>query len=292
MNTDTHKPHALKGHNRITRTGYLIPHTSYFIPHTSYIILLTSYLFLLAACTGAPDLSLYQKHLFTDGVDTLPYRLLLPEGYAAGKQYPLVLFLHGAGERGNDNNKQLTHGASLFVRPDVRRNYPCIVLAPQCPAGDYWSNVHVTTDSLTRKRTFHFRDDGAPTPAMATLTKLLHETLRACCVDTGRVYVGGISMGGMGTFEIVRRNPGLFAAAFPLCGGAHPATAAQMKTTAWWIFHGAADDVVPPACSQDMFIALQAEGAAAGFTLYPHASHNCWDAAFAEPELLKWLFGK
>jgi predicted peptidase len=97
-------------------------------------------------------------------------------------------------------------------------------------------------------------------------------------------------MGGMGTFEVVNRNPNVFAAAFPLCGGANPATAKNIKNTAWWIFHGAKDDVVLPSHSQNMLTALQAEGASVGFTLYPHANHNCWDAAFAEPELLKWLF--
>jgi predicted peptidase len=121
--------------------------------------------------------------------------------------------------------------------------------------------------------------------------QLLHETIKRYPVDETRIYVGGLSMGGMGTFEIVRRNPGTFAAAFPLCGGAHPATATSiMSQTAWWIFHGAKDNVVLPEHSYKMFVALQAQGASVGFTLYPHANHNCWDAAFADPELLKWLF--
>ncbi|MDR3350433.1 MAG: dienelactone hydrolase family protein [Prevotellaceae bacterium] len=246
--------------------------------------------FLLAAyCLSAQDLSLYQKHLFISGTDTIPYRLLLPEGYDAGREYPLLLFLHGAGERGNDNEKQLTHGGAFFVSEDVRRDYPCILLAPQCPKADYWSNVEIITGS---KRAFRFRENGEPTRALATVMKLLHEISDQYAVDKSRIYAGGLSMGGMGTFEIVRRNPGIFAAAFPLCGGAHTATVKDLKNTAWWIFHGAKDDVVSSSHSQDMFLSLQAAGATVGFTLYPHANHNCWDAAFAEPELLKWLFNQ
>jgi predicted peptidase len=238
----------------------------------------------------AQDLSLYQKNLFISEADTMPYRLLLPEGYNPAQQYPLLLFLHGAGERGNDNQKQLTHGASLFVRADIRNDFPCIVLAPQCSASDYWSNVIITTDTATRKRSFNFQIAGEPTQAMATVIKLLQEVINNYSVDINRIYTGGISMGGMGTFEVVLRNPDIFAAAFPLCGGANPATAKDMRNTAWWIFHGAKDDVVLPSHSQNMLNALQTEGASVGFTLYPHANHNCWDAAFAEPDLLKWLF--
>ncbi|MDR2813505.1 MAG: dienelactone hydrolase family protein [Prevotellaceae bacterium] len=260
---------------------------------TYYIAKIALLLGLVLAAAGglsAQDLSLYQKKHFISGADTLPYRLLLPEGYDASRQYPLLLFLHGAGERGNDNEKQLRNGGALFVRDDVRRDYPCIVLAPQCATGDYWSNVVITTDSVTRKRIFNFQEKGEPTRAMATLMKLLHEAVSKYAVDKTRIYAGGLSMGGMGTFEIVRRNPNVFAAAFPFCGGAHTATAKDLKNTAWWIFHGAKDDVVTPLYSQSMFASLQAENASVGFTLYPHANHNCWDAAFADPELLKWLF--
>jgi predicted peptidase len=184
----------------------------------------------------------------------------------------------------------LTHGGALFVREDVRRDYPCIVLMPQCATADYWSNVVIIRDSNTDEHTFNFQEGGAPTRAMASAIKLLHEIVNHYAVDKNRIYAGGLSMGGMGTFEIVRRNPDIFTAAFPLCGGAHIATAKDLKNTAWWIFHGAKDDVVPYLHSQHMFMALQAEGASVGFTLYPHANHNSWDAAFTDPELLKWLF--
>jgi predicted peptidase len=99
-------------------------------------------------------------------------------------------------------------------------------------------------------------------------------------------------MGGMGTFEMVRRNPKLFAAAFPICGGANVATAPALKKTKWWVFHGGKDDVVPPKLSQDMVDAMKKEKATVKFTLYPNANHNSWTPAFAEPDLLYWLFAQ
>ena len=111
-------------------------------------------------------------------------------------------------------------------------------------------------------------------------------------VKKDQVYTGGLSMGGMGVFELVRRMPKTFAAAFPICGGANPATASKMKKTSWWVFHGAKDDVVPPYHSENMVAALKKAGAKVKFTLYPNANHNSWDSAFAEPELLSWLFSQ
>ena len=238
----------------------------------------------------AQDLSLYQKHWLIQGNDTLPFRLLLPEGFDSTKAYPLVLFLHGAGERGRDNEKQLTHGAQLFVRDDVRKNFPAIVVFPQCAPNSYWSNVVQLRD--TSRRTFHFLEGGEPTRAMALVQQLLQVLHQQYRIKQDQVYAGGLSMGGMGTFEVVRRNPSLFAAAFPICGGAHPATAATLKNTAWWVFHGGKDDVVPPQHSQIMVAALQKQKAPVKFTLYPDANHNSWDAAFAEKDLLPWLFGQ
>jgi predicted peptidase len=245
--------------------------------------------FLFVFVVSAVDDPLFERHVYISGVDSMPYRLLLPESYDTNNPYPLLIFLHGAGERGVDNVNQLRHGMSLFTRGDVRCEYPCIVLAPQCDVGDRWSNVIESRDSLG-VREFAFQLGGAPTHAMSLAISLLHWTLSHYAIDVSRVYIGGISMGGMGTFELVRRVPGLFAGAFPICGGAHPLTASLLRDVSWWIFHGALDDVVPSHLSQSMFTSLQSAGASVGFTLYPHANHNSWDAAFADPELLKWLF--
>jgi predicted peptidase len=109
-------------------------------------------------------------------------------------------------------------------------------------------------------------------------------------VNKKQMYVMGLSMGGMGTIEIVRRNPKMFAAAIPICGGANAYTAKKINKTNWWIFHGAKDDVVNPAFSIQMATALKKEKANVKFTLYPNANHNSWDSAFAEPDLIPWLF--
>lgn len=234
------------------------------------------------------DKSLFEKKWYIHKGDTMPYRILLPKEYDASKKYPLIYFLHGSGERGNDNERQLIHSVKLFLREDVRKNYPAIVVIPQCAASSYWSNVNITTENNVRQ--FNFQPAGKPTIAMELAQKLLKTVLIQYPIDKSKLYVGGLSMGGMGTFEMVRRNPKLFAAAFPICGGADPSTASKMKNVPFWIFHGAKDNVVLPAHSEKMVEALRAAGAEVKFTLYPDANHNSWDSAFAEPGLLPWLF--
>lgn len=240
------------------------------------------------------DTSIYLKKLFIRGSDTLPYRLLLPRDYDSSEKYPIVLFLHGAGERGNDNVKQLTHGSRIFLQGPIRRRSPAIVVFPQCPEDSYWSNVNINRDEKTGKRTFNFQPDGPPTKAMDLLLDLEKELLTTMPVDSSRIYVMGLSMGGMGTFEIVRRMPNTFAAAIPICGGADTSTARAIRKTAFWVFHGANDDVVPVKHSQDMVAALQSffNSAPMQFTVYSNTGHNSWDQAFAEPDLLRWLFAQ
>jgi len=238
----------------------------------------------------AQDLSLYQKKWMVQGGDTLPYRVLLPLDYNPAENYPVIFFLHGAGERGRDNEKQLVHGSGLFLNEELRNRFKAIVIFPQCPLTDYWSNV--LRDHDAAGRTFYFLKDGPPNRCMVMLQELVVLVLETYPVKTDQVYVGGLSMGGMGTFELVKRMPGLFAAAFPICGGANPSTAAQMKKVSWWIFHGAKDDVVLPSYSQEMVKALRTAGARTKFTLYPQANHNSWDLAFTEPGLMEWLFGQ
>lgn len=242
---------------------------------------------------NAQDMSLYEKHWIMQSGDTMPFRVLLPENYDPAKKYPLVLFLHGRGESGNDNEKQLTHGARMFLQDSIRKNYPAIIVFPQCAANSYWSNVQaVTTGSKTGRRTFYFVPGGEPSQSMKTLQGLVGHLLERYPVKTDQVYVMGLSMGGMGTFELVRRMPGLFAAAIPICGGAHPATATQLVKTKWWIFHGGKDDVVLPGYFEQMVAALQKAKADVKFRLFPDANHNSWDPTFAEPGLLKWLFSQ
>jgi predicted peptidase len=216
---------------------------------------------------------------------------LLPIDYDSSKKYPVIFFLHGAGERGRDNEKQLVHGSKLFLKEEVRSSYKSIVVFPQCPTNDYWANVLRDHDDKG-KRNFNFLEEGLPGRHMYLAMELVTHILKTYPVKKDQVYVGGLSMGGMGTFELVRRMPGIFAAAFPICGGANPATEIKMKNVNWWIFHGAKDDVVPPQHSENMVKALKDAGANVKFTLYPNANHNSWDPAFAEPDLLSWLFAQ
>lgn len=239
----------------------------------------------------AQDLSLYEKHYFVSKGDTLPYRLLLPENYDATKKYPLVIFLHGSGEKGNNNESQLVHGAKLFLKAEVRKKYPAIVVFPQCALESSWSNRTVSVNKAGKRESV-FLEAGEPTKAMALLTGLLKKLPAVYKMKKNQVYVAGLSLGGMGTFELVRRNPKIFAAAIPICGGANTATARRMKKTSWWIFHGAKDNVVPPELSQQMYAALLREKAQVKLTIYPEADHNSWDAAFAEKDLLPWLFSQ
>jgi predicted peptidase len=244
---------------------------------------------LIAFASVNAQLTEFQKKWMVQNGDSLPYRVLLPKNYDSTRLYPVLFFLHGAGERGRDNEKQLIHGSKLFVREDVRNKFEFITILPQCPTSDYWSNVLRIHDDAG-KRNFYFLEEGVPGRYMELLQELVQHALSVYPVIREQVYVGGLSMGGMGTFELVRRMPNTFAAAFPICGGANPATAKKMKKVNWWIFHGAKDNVVPPHHSEEMVTALKAAKAKVKWTLYPEANHNAWDPTFAEPELLPWLF--
>ena len=254
-------------------------------------ILFSFYFVFAFIIVHAQDNTAFQKKWLVQGADTMPYRILLPLNFDATKTYPVVFFLHGSGERGNDNAAQLTHGAKFFLKEETRKTYPAIVVFPQCSTSGYWSNVLRTFDA-TQKIGFTFLAEGEPTKDMRILQSLVKYILGNYPVNKDKVYVGGLSMGGMGTYELVRRSPGIFTAAFPICGGANPATAASMKHVSWWLFHGAKDDIIYPAFSEKMFAAFKKEKINVQFTLYPEANHNSWDATFAEPGLLPWLFAQ
>lgn len=228
----------------------------------------------------------YAFRQFVSGKDTLNYRMLVPENDGT-KQFPVVLFLHGAGERGHDNIAQLNHGSKLFYT--MRDDFPAIVIFPQCPKDDYWANVNV--DRRTNPITLKFPKNSPPTQSMSLVMELMEAMLTKPYVDRYRVYVGGPSMGGMGTFEILFRKPELFAAAFAICGAGNPETTGlYAKTIPMWIFHGANDDVVDPQESVRMVSSILDHGGQSNFSLYSKDNHNSWDSAFAEPELVPWLF--
>jgi len=232
---------------------------------------------------------LYSKKYYINQSDTLQYRIMMPKDFDNSKQYPVILFLHGAGERGNDNKAQLVHGSKLFASEENRTNFPAIVVFPQCPKNSYWANAKI--DRSTKPLKIEFPLDIKPTKPLRLVMQLMKEISSKPYVNKSKIYVGGLSMGGMGTFEIVYRKPKLFAAAISICGAGHPeATKAYAKTTSFWIFHGANDDVVNPLSSLEMVSGILKNGGKPNFTLYAKDNHNSWDSAFSEPELLPWLF--
>lgn len=237
---------------------------------------------LLSEALMAADPLPLEKHVFEQDGHKLPYRLLKPAMVDEGKKYPLVIFLHGAGERGTDNEKQLIHGVPQFVAN--REKYPCFLVAPQCPDGKKWVEVDWSADSHTQPK--------EPGEVGKLTLALIDKSIKELPVDPKRVYLTGLSMGGYGTWDILARRPDLFAAAAPVCGGADEATAAKIKDIPIWVFHGAKDTAVKPARSRNMVAALEKAGGKPKYTEYPDVGHNSWDLAYRDPEFFKWLFAQ
>lgn len=246
-------------------------------------------LFCLGPIAMAQENGQYEKKDFIKGNDTLSYRILYPENFDKEASYPLVFFLHGSGERGNDNEKQLTHGSQLFTNPSHKKDFPAIVVFPQCPADDYWANVDVDRSSNPIGLDFQYKK--GPTKALGLVMALLEDFRGKNYVAKDRVYLMGLSMGGMGTYELLSRKPDVFAAAVPICGAGTPESVKKYAAKVpLWAFHGAKDNVVDPQHSIVMVSALLREGGFPRFDLYDNADHNSWDQAFSEPDLLPWLF--
>jgi len=181
--------------------------------------------------------------------------------YADGGLWPLVLFLHGAGERGNNLELLNREGLPRLIHEGHR--FPFIAISPQCAPRRRW-NVEM-------------------------LGALLDRVESECRVDRDRVYVTGISMGGGGTWRLAVRYPERFAAIVPICGRSSQAYAAIIKHVPAWVFHGANDQVVPPRESMNIVAALRAHGSDVRFTLYPRTGHDCWTETYANPQLYDWL---
>lgn len=250
--------------------------------------LLTIALLLFVQLANAQDKTMFSKEQFIKGGDTLQYRMLLPENFDEKKQYPVLFFLHGAGERGSNNEAQLIHGSKLFLNPENRKNFPAIIIFPQCPQDDYWANV-IIGDGKKLER-FSFQKGGKPRKSMELLIALVAKMKSERFSDKDRFYVGGLSMGAMGTYEILRRKPNVFASAFAICGGDHVENVKKYKHVPLWIFHGAKDSVVPIQKSEIVVNELKRLNSDVKFRVYPDANHNSWDPAFAEPDFLSWIF--
>lgn len=198
----------------------------------------------------------------------LDYLLHLPPGYAEdGDPWPLVLFLHGAGERGSDLELVKKHGPPKLLAAGAE--IPAIVASPQCPTGSWWTS--------------HEED----------LLLLLDDLVGRLNVDESRVYLTGLSMGGYGTWTLAAAGPERFAAAVPICGGGQRILARRLRELPIWAFHGDADPVVPMRESVDMVEAIRAAGgSSARLTVYPGVGHDAWTATYDDPAVWEWLFAQ
>ena len=254
------------------------------------IVALLALLALMAGCTTTPTRSergeFVAREVTVDG-RAYRYQVFVPGRAAAPGEAPVILFLHGSGERGEDNAKQLAVGLGPHVRAHAD-DFPAIVVFPQAPEGSEWNQVADMAFAQLDAATREFGGD----PDRTTLT--------------------GLSMGGFGVWDYALRQPGRFAALVPVCGGLviprrpsmdvaavagaadpYAAAAARLHGIPAWIFHGAKDDLVPPEYSRRMEAALRAAGARdARYTEFPDANHNSWDPAYATPELWTWLFAQ
>ncbi|MCH5717721.1 prolyl oligopeptidase family serine peptidase [Niabella hibiscisoli] len=196
------------------------------------------------------------------------YLLYLPENYKddTARKWPLVIFLHGSGESGDDLNKVKFHGPPKLV--EAGRQFPFILVSPQAPPNTGWQ--------------------------LDVLKALLNDLKKKYKVDEDRVYMTGLSMGGFGTWNYAEKYPSDLAAIAPVCGGGDAEKAWTLRYMPIWCFHGAKDDVVLPAASISMIDAVRKlnKKAEVKFTLYPDANHNSWDITYNNDSLYQWLLSK
>jgi predicted peptidase len=199
---------------------------------------------------------------------TIRYLLFVPKDYSAsGKKWPLMLFLHGAGESSNDDlSKVKVHGPPKIV--ESKPDFPFVVVSPQSPPPRMIGRAFDPEQ----------------------LIQLVDHVEKQLNIDPERVYVTGLSMGGYGTWRLAARYPERFAAAVPICGGGEPEKLAKgLSKVPIWAFHGAKDNVVPPKESEEMVDAVKRAGGDAKLTIYPDANHNSWEATYDNPKVYEWL---
>lgn len=241
-------------------------------------IVMASILGVCSTLAGQPEA---REWTAPDGT-VVKYRWSAPETLEAGKTYPLVLFLHGAGERGDDNSAQIKHGVLPLLEGANKLKQPCFLIAPQCPAERWWAPVNRETMGLSAAK--------QPNSLLDSVLALVEETLKKQPVDAKRFYVTGLSMGGFATWDLLGRAPGRIAAAVPICGGGDPTQVAKFKDIPIHAFHGEADSVVPVRTTRDMITALEKAGGKPAVTYYPGVNHDSWTQTYDDPELIRWLF--
>lgn len=239
------------------------------------------------------NLEEYQRKSFMQGSQLLPYRILMPQNFDNTKSYPLIIFLHGAYSKGNNNEEQLGIGAKYFLRKNNRDSFPAIVIFPQCPVYDSWAEFDMVLDSISRQIKAVFPFKRQPTEISQTLMLLIDSIRLLPFVNKKQVYIAGLSQGGMGVLDLIARYPDVFAAGLSICGAGAGKTVKRFSgKVALWLFHGDSDDVVPVTFSRDFYKRLKRENADVRYSEYNNVYHDSWVNAFKEPDLLPWLFSK
>src|ERR1043166_3579025 len=244
-----------------------------------YIFILV--LLLPTVCLGQERAKILAPKVFTNArQETLLYRLFVPPNYDPRKKYPLIVYLHGGGGRGNDNLKQIEGGNGYlidsFTQAETQSRYPSFVVAPQSPMQEGW----IGYDSIT------------PTRQLRLVSELIGDLRRTFSIDNGRLYVAGQSMGGFGTFAIISEYPDMFAAGVALCGGGDDSKGERLITTPVWVFHGEKDEAVNVERSRNIVAAIRKAGGQARYTEYSGEGHLIWSKVVKEPGLLPWLFAQ
>jgi predicted peptidase len=211
----------------------------------------------------------------------IKYRWSAPEKTEPAKTYPLVLFLHGSGERGEDNKAQLKHGVIPIINGAAKLGTPVFLIAPQCPADRWWSAPKQDRTSLNAA--------GKPNVLLDNLLALVTSIQKEHPVDLKRLHITGISMGGFGTWDLLARAPDRIASAIPICGGGEPALTNKFKNVPVWAFHGEADEVVPASATHNMIDALKKAGGKPKSTYYPGVGHDSWTRTYDNLEVIRWL---
>nr|WP_241229936.1 PHB depolymerase family esterase [Thermosipho globiformans] len=234
-------------------------------------------------------LDLFKPFIYKDEFITLPYRLYSPK-IENNKKYPLVVFLHGAGERGNDNIKQITanKGATVWASADVQSENPCFILAPQCPENSWWGSY--------KKDDFVFEANTILYTVMLLINKISKENP----IDENRIYITGLSMGGFGTLILLSDFPEKFAAGVVVCGGGDLDKVSRYKDIPIWLFHAEDDPVVSVDFSRKLFEKSKSIGGNIKYTEYPKGllpskkihPHAAWELAYNDKEMIKWLFNQ
>jgi predicted peptidase len=210
------------------------------------------------------------------------YRLMRPASEAGNGPLPLVIFLHGAGERGSDNERQLTYLPRWMASSDHREKHPCFLLAVQCPLEEFWAPYERGEGKAPIP--------GPPTEPLLAVERAIDALLATEAIDPERIYLTGLSMGGFGTWTLASRHPERFAAVVPICGGGDAASAGKLVDIPIWVVHGTSDRVVPERLSREMVDAIKAAGGTVRYSALEGVAHDSWTPAYNRLEVISWMF--